>query len=242
MAVAVSPSITFSIEVIMAVAYTVGRFQPPTVGHAKLIQAVINAAGKDKAFVFVSSSKPCGKEAAKNPLTSAQKIKYLELMFPEGVKFIDTAQCNPACGGPLAAYHYLNERGYKGITLVAGSDRKAAFEPTAAMWKEMKAPAFIGLDREAADAVSQMSGTKARALAAAGDLVGFTNAVMIGNMTPASAKELYDLLRSKKGGAEECVEGEEVSLWAADDESGTGGRRRRTRRRLHRKRSRRNRQ
>lgn len=219
----------------MAVAYTVGRFQPPTVGHAKLIQAVINAAGKDGAFVFVSSSKPCGKEAAKNPLTSAEKIKYLELMFPDGVNFIDTAQCDPACGGPLAAYHYLSNLGHKNITLVAGSDRSAAFGEGAGIWKTVEdPPEFIGLDREAADAVSQMSGTKARALAAAGDLVGFTNAVMIGNMTPASAKELYDLLRSKKGGAEECVEGEEVSLWAADDET-SGGRRKRTRRRRIRK-------
>ena len=220
----------------MAVAYTVGRFQPPTIGHAKLIQEV---AKRGNAFVFVSSSKPCGKEAAKNPLTSAEKIKYLKLMFPSGVEFVDTARCDPPCGGPLAAYHYLSKKGYKDITLVAGSDRAAAFGPDAAMWKESGAPKFMGLDREAADTVSQMSGTKARALAAAGDLDAFKNAVMIGDMTDASAEELYDLLRSKKGGAGECVEGEDVSLWVADDE--TSGGRRKTRRRRRTRKTRRNR-
>ena len=216
----------------MAVAYTVGRFQPPTIGHAKLIQEV---AKLGKAFVFVSSSKPCGKEAAKNPLTSDEKVKYLKLMFPSGVTFIDTARCDPACGGPLAAYHYLSEKGYKDITLVAGSDRATAFGEGAGIWKTVDSPPkFRGLDREAADTVSQMSGTKARALAAAGDLDAFKNAVMIGKMTPASAKELYDLLRSKKGGAGECVEGEDVSLWVADDET-SGGRRRRTLRKRNRR-------
>lgn len=45
-----------------------------------------------------------------------------------------------------------------------------------------------------------MSGTKARALAREGNLEGFTKAVMIGKMTTVRAKELFDLLRSKKGG------------------------------------------
>lgn len=220
----------------MAVAYTVGRFQPPTVGHAKLIQAVKDTGN---AFVFVSSAKPCGKEAAKNPLMSAEKIKYLRLMFPSGVEFVDTAQCDPACGGPLAAYKYLTDKGYSDITLVAGSDRAPAFGPTAPMWKG-DSPKFKGLDREAADEVSQMSGTKARALATAGDLPGFTAAVKIGNMTDASAKELYDLLRSKKGGAE-CIEGEDVSLWGADDELKGGRRKTRSRRIVRRKRTRRTR-
>jgi cytidyltransferase-like protein len=184
----------------MKAVYTAGRFQPPTIGHAKLIQTVKSQGGD--AFVFVSSSKPSGKEAAKNPLTSVEKVKYLKLMFPSGVTFVDTATCDPACGGPLAAYEYLKGKGYTDITLVAGSDRAAVFGEGAPIWASVEnPPKFIGLNRDAADEVSQMSGTKARALAKAGDLPGFTAAVMIGKMTPASAKELYDLLRTRlKGG------------------------------------------
>ena len=207
----------------MAIAYTVGRFQPPTIGHAKLIRETIKLG---KAFVFVSSVKPCGKEAEKNPLSSSEKIKYLKLMFPSGVEFVDTANCDPSCSGPLAGYKYLKAIGYEDITLVAGSDRAEIFGPKAGLWKSVETPPkFKGLDREAADAVSQMSGTKARALAREGNLEGFTKAVMIGKMTTVHAKELFDLLRSKKGGGD----GEDVSLWEADDEI-VGGRRRYTRR------------
>lgn len=80
----------------MAVAYAVGRFQPPTIGHAKLIRETIKLG---KAFVFVSSAKPGGKEAEKNPLSSSEKIKYLKLMFPNGVEFVDMANCDPSCSG-----------------------------------------------------------------------------------------------------------------------------------------------
>ena len=185
----------------MKAAYTVGRFQPPTIGHAKLIQAVKDQGGK--AFVFVSSSKPKGKEAVKNPLTSAEKIKYLKLMFPRGVEFVDTAKCIPSCGGPLAGYVYLSNLDYENITLVAGSDRAEAFGTDAPIWNSVEnPPKFVGLNREAGDTVSQMSGTKARALAKAGNLREFTDAVMIGNMNLDSAKELYDLLRTKLSGGQ----------------------------------------
>ena len=43
-AVAVSWSIAFSVGITMKVVYTVGRFQPPTIGHKKLIQAVVDKA------------------------------------------------------------------------------------------------------------------------------------------------------------------------------------------------------
>ena len=42
-----------------------------------------------------------------------------------------------------------------------------------------------------------MSGTKARSLAVAGDLAGFTKAVKRGNVTDADVKALYDLLRER---------------------------------------------
>jgi cytidyltransferase-like protein len=183
----------------MKAAYAAGRFQPPTIGHARLIQAVKDVGGQ--AFVFVSSANPTGIEAAKNPLTSEEKIRFLKLMFPTGVEFVDTARCKPGCGGPLGGYGYLHDRGYTDITLVAGSDRTAVFGPGAPIWKSIEDPPdFKALDRGAPGAVNRMSGTKARALAASGNLAGFTSAVMIGKMTADDAKKLYNLLRARRGG------------------------------------------
>ena len=59
--------------------FTFGRFNPPTVGHEKLITATETAAkgvGGDY-FVYPSHSQ----DTKKNPLTQAQKIKYMKLMF-----------------------------------------------------------------------------------------------------------------------------------------------------------------
>lgn len=191
--------------------YAVGRFQPPTIGHAELIDTLIRSQ-KGDAFVFVSSTQGTGKEKLKNPLTSAEKVPFLQKMFPTGVTFVDTAQCDPRCGGPLAAYYYLLERGYKDITLVAGSDREAEFGPSGQIWKSLEdipPPKFYAITRDADDESAssdptRMSGTKARNLAVSGDYEGFTRAVKRGNVTDADVKTLYDLLRErltkKRGG------------------------------------------
>ena len=152
----------------MPVAYTIGRFQPPTIGHKSLIEEVIKAAGGGEAFVFVSSTMT---PAAKNPLTSAMKIPILKHMFPDGVTFVDTATCNPSCGGPLNAFKWLLKENKKDITLVVGQDRAADFGEKAAMWTEGKPDAFVSFGAEARkpdiDDLTEenMSGTKARELA-----------------------------------------------------------------------------
>lgn len=183
--------------------YAVGRFQPPTVGHAAMIDLLSKMDGQ--AFVFVSSSQGTGKEKLKNPLTSTEKVAFLEKMFPSGVTFVDTAKCDPRCGGPLAAYYYLLEKGFNDITLVAGSDRASEFGPTGQIWKSLEdvaPPKFYAIDRDADDESgssdpTKMSGTKARSLAVAGDYAGFTQAVKRGNVTDADVKGLYDLLRAR---------------------------------------------
>ena len=193
--------------------YAVGRFQPPTIGHAAMIDVITSLAHSQgaEALVFVSSTQGTGKEKLKNPLTSAEKVPFLQKMFPSGVRFVDTAQCDPRCGGPLAAYSYLLERGYNDITLVAGSDRESEFGPSGQIWKSLEdvpPPKFYAVSRDADDESAssdptQMSGTKARNLVVAGDFAGFTKAVKRGNVTDADVKVLYDLLRqrlAKKGG------------------------------------------
>lgn len=217
--------------------YAVGRFQPPTVGHAAMVDILTSLPGD--AFVFVSSAKATGKDKPKNPLTSTEKVAFLQKMFPTGVTFIDTAKCPTPCGGPLAAYYFLLEKGYKDITLVAGSDRAPEFGPTGQMWKsleDVQPPKFYAVTRDAEDKTAsadptKMSGTKARSLAVSGDLAGFTAAVKRGNVSDLDVKTLYDLLRERlaepvkrKGGG-----AEEGSSFYADREP-VGGRR--TRKRL----------
>jgi hypothetical protein len=222
----------------MEAVYSVGRFQPPTIGHAAMIQALI-ATGKP-AFVFVSSSTS---PRDKNPLTSGEKVDFLRKMFPSGVTFVDTAECEPRCGGPVAAREHLVTDGYTKLTLVGGSDRKEDFGPGSRIWEYLKKedyggprepPTFMALQRAATDASSstsatKMSGTKARGFAVEGDLPSFIAAVKMGNVTDADAEELYNLLRERLmepprkrarfGGSDEDV------AMIDEDSEPTGGRR-----------------
>ena len=180
--------------------FAVGRFQPPTIGHARMIQEVINSRGD--AFIFVSSATT---PKSSNPLTAAQKIAALKKMFPRGVTFVDTSECDPKCGGPVQASNYLRERGYTDITLLAGSDRAEMFGPDAPMWDSGKKhdippPKFKALTRTEGTGATAMSGTKARKLAREGDYEGFANAVRVGSIDDADIRKLYNAIRKTKGG------------------------------------------
>lgn len=174
-AVAVSWSIAFSTGITMKVVYTVGRFQPPTIGHKKLIQGVVNKAREigGQAYVFVSATE----DPDLNPLSTAQKIPILKHMFPEGVTFVDTKTCapgDPPCGGPRFALAWFNrmEPPPENIYLAIGNERQAEFKDPKVWGKDNPQPKEvipIGEDRDPNDkslSAANMSGTKARQLAA----------------------------------------------------------------------------
>jgi len=180
--------------------FAVGRFQPPTIGHALMIQEVMKSRGD--AFIFVSSATT---PKSTNPLTAAQKIAALKKMFPSGVTFVDTSKCDPKCGGPVQANNYLRKQGYTDITLLAGSDRAESFGPDAPMWDSGKEhdvppPKFKALTRTEGTGATAMSGTKARKLAREGDYEGFKNAVRVGSIDDADIRKLYNAVRNPKGG------------------------------------------
>ena len=196
------------------VAYTVGRFQPPTIGHKALIQAVKDAAGEGgQAYVFVSSTMS---PKAKNPLTSAQKLPLLRHMVPSGVTFVDTATCDPKCGGALAAfYHLIKEKNHakEDITLVVGDDRKPEFGPGADIWKrkdekDVYSPGgFVFLKSATRDPnpevkdAANMSGTKARHYVNLGRKDDFYIAVGYDSApNKAAADAVFDVIKKTVGG------------------------------------------
>jgi hypothetical protein len=110
--------------------FTFGRLNPPTIGHAKLIQATMSAANKDGAdyYIFVSQtgpdkSKKDGDGFKKDPLAYGDKLRFLERLFPE-VSFMNVEMAN----NPFNAAYWLRDNGYKHVKLVAGSDRIPQYE------------------------------------------------------------------------------------------------------------------
>ena len=179
------------------VAYAVGRFQPPTIGHQRLIREVMKQGGDAVVFVSKLQNYP------DNPLSSELKVRALNEMFPRGVTFVDTAKCPTPCGGPVAAHAYLRGLGYTDITLVAGSDRARDFNEHADMWKAglaqdppIQPPRFVGVERETHETgAASMSGTKARAMALEKRKADFQKAVNVGSISHYMIHELYTAIR-----------------------------------------------
>ena len=68
--------------------FVFGRFNPPTIGHGKLLNALSATAQREggKALVFTSSTQ----DAKKNPLTKNQIFKYMKKAFPKEKKYFQT--------------------------------------------------------------------------------------------------------------------------------------------------------
>ena len=93
-----------------------GRMNPPTVGHGQLIDTVARSAGGGDYFIFVSHTQ----DKKKNPLDYATKIGFIKSMFPGRAKHI-ISDSSLRTIMQIAAWLYA--KGYRKITMVAGSDR-----------------------------------------------------------------------------------------------------------------------
>lgn len=239
------------LETMVKVAYTVGRFQPPTIGHRMLIQAVKSAADPGHAYVFVSAVDP---DNDKNPLPADLKLPLLQHMFPD-VKFIHTKRdCKgyKNCGGPGLALAWLTDKengpGYdrSEVTVVLGKERlgdpksKEYFGTGARIWGgDDKEPAnFIPVghtvkrDMKAPSTdENNMSGTKARSYVKEDDSgkADFYNAVGYDPNTPAPEVEaVYDRIYAAKFGTKRGGNKEEegvIPTGGPDGEPVSGGRR-----------------
>jgi len=99
--------------------FTFGRFNPPTIGHEKLIRAVEKSAGSDDYLIYPSQTfkKP------KNPLTYDYKVEIMKKMFPWAN--IETAAC---CNTIIKVAQDMMMKDYSDIVMVVGSDRVAQFD------------------------------------------------------------------------------------------------------------------
>jgi len=103
--------------------FTFGRFNPPTIGHEKLLNVVGTAANRNKAdsYIFTSHSQ----DAKKNPLSNDQKIVFMKMMFPKHRNSIMKTDA-------ITALHALSEihstKKYSKVIMVVGSDRVNEFK------------------------------------------------------------------------------------------------------------------
>ena len=150
-----------------------GRFNPPTVGHEKLIHTVHQTAKQHggSAHVFASHSEG----TSNNPLPQKHKLNYLKKVAePHGVAIHGSSKEEPNF---LNAAKKLHDAGHKHLVMVAGSDRVKDYEERLKHYngkeghynfKSIKVVSSGERDPDA-EGVSGMSGTKMRAHARAGE-------------------------------------------------------------------------
>ena len=102
--------------------YTFGRFNPPTIGHEKLLRVVDTTSKKEGGDYFVYTSH--SQDPKKNPLSHKQTINFLKLIFSKHRSHIEDSSAVTALH---AASDIYDKGGYTKLMMVVGSDRVRDF-------------------------------------------------------------------------------------------------------------------
>ena len=158
-----------------SLAFTFGRFNPPTIGHEKLINKVASVRADDYR-IYLSRSE----DAKKNPLGANEKLRIMKKMFPRHARKIEINTTNMI----LDICTKLYKQGVTEIFMVVGSDRVREFETIINKYNDIKSRhghynfdnvnvLSAGERDPDAEGASGMSASKMRAAAAKGDMASF---------------------------------------------------------------------
>ena len=175
-----------------------GRFNPPTTGHEKLLQAAEKAAQGGDFKIYPSRTQ----DPKKNPLDPDMKVSYMRKMFPKyEEQIVNDSEMISIFNVLTTAY----EEGYKNVNIIVGADRQAEFENLANKYNkdlyDFKQIRVISAGVRDADAegVEGMSASKMRKAVADDDYAAFKSG------SPSGAKEgdvraMFDAVRAGMGG------------------------------------------
>lgn len=186
-------------EATKEVTFAWGRFNPPTIGHEKLLDATAKVARGGAYRIYASQST----DPKKNPLDYTTKVKYMRKMFPRHARAVMLDQNIKTIFDLLTK---LYEEGYTKVNLVAGSDRVPEYQALAAKYNGVKGRhGFYNFEGGVnvisagerdpdADGATGMSASKLRAAAAENDFQLFSKGM------PSSFKETKQLFNDVRKG------------------------------------------
>jgi len=162
------------VEAEQSVRFTFGRFNPPHIGHKKLLDAV------GKGYIFPSHTY----DSKKNPLMPKEKVGFMRSMFPQhagNIVYKENAK------NIIDIMKLLQKNGHKNVTMVVGDDRVASFDKLLKSYngKEYQFNSITvesaGVRDPDADGVEGASASKVRQAAATNDFATFKSMVPGGN-------------------------------------------------------------
>ena len=183
--------------------FAFGRFNPPTIGHEKLINKVQQVADKvnGKAYIFLSHTDG----TAKDPIDFTTKLSYLRQHFQSDPKLsFGDIRANTI----IKVMKVLEQEGRTKVIMVAGDDRVMQFKNLLNQYNGKPTKAgnieytFDSIDVVSAgqrdpdaDDVTGVSASKARELAMKGQEHEFSKIIMGGD----KGKVLYDKIQDQFG-------------------------------------------
>ena len=181
--------------------FTFGRFNPPTIGHEKLINATIATGQRERGDVFIYGSH--SNDSKSNPLTHKEKMGYLKKMYPRLKKSIkDTAKERNV----LEISTTLTKK-YDKLIMVAGSDRVDEFTSLLNSYNGIKSKhgfyefkeievVSAGERDPDAEGASGMSASKMRSSAVIGDFETF----LLGASSELTVKDKKKMMNDVRKG------------------------------------------
>lgn len=178
-----------------------GRFNPPTIGHEKLMDAVAKVARGGTYRIYASQSS----DPKKNPLDYTTKVKYMRKMFPRHARAIILDKNIRTMFDLLSK---LYDEGFTKVNLLAGSDRIPEYEALTNKYNGVKGRhgfynfeggvnvISAGQRDPDAEGASGMSASKLRAYASDNDFQNFSKGVPSGFK---EAKALFNDIRKGMG-------------------------------------------
>ena len=172
----------------------VGRFNPPTVGHGKLLAAAQKAAQGEDMKIYPSRSQ----DPKKNPLDPDMKISFMKKMFPEYEENIVNDNEMRSIFNVLTT---ADEQGYRNVNIIVGSDRQAEFENLATKYNgdlynfENIRVISAGVRDADAEGVEGMSASKMRKAVVDGDFDSFRRGTPK-ELDDGDTQALFDAVRS----------------------------------------------
>ena len=191
--------------------FTFGRFNPPTTGHEKLIDALAREQKKNTGapmYVFPSHSN----DPKKNPLPHALKVAYMKKMFRKYAKNITVSSARNV----FEVATFLHNKGHRAVVMVVGSDRVAEFTRLLNEYNGVQGKHgyydFDNIEVKSAgerdpdaEGVAGMSASKMRAAAVEGDYDSFKQGLPSGFK---DGERLFKDVRKNMGIREERMMGE----------------------------------
>jgi hypothetical protein len=186
-----------------------GRFNPPTVGHDKLLKSAVRISAGGDVKVYPSRTQ----DSKKNPLDPDMKISFMKKMFPDFKEMIINDEEMRSIFDVLIT---ANEEGYSSVNIVVGSDRQAEFENLAQKYNgdlynfDLINVVSAGVRDADADGVEGMSASKMRKAVLDNDFDSFRRGTPK-SLDDTDTQALFNAVRQGMGAKKKKKE--VVELW-----------------------------